>query len=344
MFRFNLSYKKWSTLLIAGAMAAGLSSCNDSIVFDDLPECVPEYRVRLSYDHNMAFEERVNKVEAAEVYAFDADGNLAATATADLETLKENDWTLPLKLNRNQEYQLVIWGGLTMESPFRLDGSRAFSSFGDVICRLGTETDGEGHATSSSRLPALFHGTTTVTYTKEDGYEEYTAKLVKNTNQLDVVMRRKAGSPVGVSEYKVKVTDANGVMDHTNSVSGDDIHYLPVEIVEGNRRLPDGQGGQSQYTTQAVTAEMHVARLMKDSPARLIVNEAASGKEMFNVALVDLLLAAKENIAPNMDDQEFLDRQDEYDVELILPSDETWHGLEIYINNWVIVYNDIEWK
>lgn len=325
-------------------MAAGLVSCNDSIVFDDLPECVPEYRIRLSYDHNMAFEERVNKVEAAEVYAFDTDGNLAAIATADLETLKENDWTLPLNLKRNQEYQLVIWGGLTPESPFSLDGSRAFGSFGDVICRLGTESDGDGNSISSKRFPALFHGKTTVTYTKEDGYEEYTAKLVKNTNRLDVVMRRKAGSPVGISEYNVKVRDANGVMDHTNAVSGDDVHYIPVEIVEGDRREPDGQGGQSELTTKAVTAELHVARLMKDSPARLIINESASGKEMFNVALVDLLLAAKEKIAPDMDPQEFLDRQDEYSVELILPSDELWHGLEIYINNWVIVYNDIEWK
>ena len=42
--------------------------------------------------------------------------------------------------------------------------------------------------------------------------------------------------------------------------------------------------------------------------------------------------------------QEYLDRQDTYNLDFTLRIEENWTVFEIYVNNWVVVINDIEWK
>lgn len=344
MFPKNLKIRKRGTLAAAGLLALSLASCDSSFVYEDLRPCIPEYRLRLSYDHNMAFAEQNEKVEAAEIYAFDSDGTLAAVVTADKQTLIDNDWTVRMDLERNKPYDIVVWGGLVSNSPFSLDGTRAIVSKEDLTCRLSTETDADGNSTSSSQFPALFHGNMAVTYTVEDGPELATLPLKKNTNTVDVAIRKQTGETVEEGYYKVEITDSNGVMDHKNNVSGDKVKYNPASFTSTELPLPDGQGGTQAAVTKAGVAQFHVARLMENSDARIKISLAESGIKLIDTKLIDLILAAKASEAPDMNVQEYLDRQDTYNLDFTLRIEENWTVFEIYVNNWVVVINDIEWK
>lgn len=347
----NLSRLKIKRKLMLGMSAMTVltfSSCSN-FMHDELPACNPDYRVRLSYKHNMSYAERVDQVEAADVFAFDKDGALIAfVPSVDKATLQANDYTVSLKglgLERLKDYHVVVWGGLTVDSPFRLDGSRSYGSSGDITCRLNVELDEEGNCYNDKKFPGLFHGTTDVNYSEYENPEEYLCPLVKNTNVLDVTMRRKDNFTIGSEEFIVKVVDNNGTMSATNEVSGDDlIHYLNQEIQPGEYALPDGQGGFVDQTTNGAKTEVHLARLMENSEARLIVFSKVEGIEILNEKLIDLLRKAHDMSYPDMDFQEYLDRMDHFSVDLMMEIDTLFMNLSIFVEGWSVMKYDVEWK
>lgn len=325
----------------AGLTAMILTSCDSSFVFEDLRPCIPDYRVRLSYTHNMENEERASQIEAAEAYVFDKDGNLAAVSMADRQTLVANDWTLPLNVDRFTDYDVIVWGGLVSESPFSLDGSRAVTSKEDLTCRLQTVADAEANEVSSKKFPGLFHGTTSVSYTVEDGWEERTVPMKKNTNDINVLVQKHTGEPVEDGYYVVELTDANGVMSHENSVSGSDILYRHHTYSQGDFQIPDGFGGKEDITAPSGKWEFSVARLMENSDARLKIRLGQSNITLVDERMIDMIA----KICPkNIPFQEYLDRQDTYYFTFSLRIEEDWIHVSIYINDWLIIKNDIEWN
>lgn len=345
MFLQNLKLRKGGALAATGLLALMLASCDDSFVYEDLRPCVPEYKVKISYDHNMAYTDRTDQVEAAHVYAFDSEGHLAASAYADKATLAANNYTLALSgLNRFDSYDIVVWGGLTAESPFLLDGTRAIASKEDVTCRLTTDADEAGNQSSSKVFPGLFHGVYTHAFQVEDGEEIVNIPLKKNTNTVDVAIRKETGEVVEEGYYTVEIIDANGVMDHQNNVSGSQITYRPASYTSTELPLPNGEGGEQTATSQAGVSTFHVARLMENSDARIRINLGESGIKLVDMNLMDLILAAKDSEAPDMSVQEYFDRQDTYKLDFTLRIEEDWTVFEVYVNNWVVVINDIEWK
>lgn len=338
MFLSLFKPQKGAAWMAAGLMALTFVSCDSSFVYEDLRLCIPDYRVRLSYDHNLTSTQKVELVEAAEIYAFDQDGKLAAISKADKAELEANDWSLPIDLERFETYDLVVWCGLTANSPFGLDGTRAVTSKEDLTCRLATQPDERGRNTSDKKFPHLFHSTKTVSYTVDDGLEEYVVPLVKNNNEIDIIIRSERDEQTVASDYTVEIIDKNGVMAHDNAVSGDEVIYLPTGWTSGEFPFSDGQGGYSTETSQAVKAEMHVARLMKDASPVLKIYRNSDGKRMYDGSLLELFAEVKQHIRPDMDLQEYLDRQDQYNVDLVLTN-----KVSIYVNGWRIIENEMDW-
>ncbi len=328
-----------TNLFAVGVLSLFMTSC----IIEEHPQTPaysPDYRVRLSYTHNMAYEERASQIEAAEVYAFDADGKLAAVSTADRQTLIDNDWTLPLNVERFKDYELIVWGGLVSESPFLLDGTRAVTTKEDLTCRLRTVTDEDANDVSSKKFPGLFHGTTSVSYMVEDGVEERTVPMVKNTNDIHVLIQKDTGKPVEEGYYVVELTDANGVMDHQNNVSGSNILYRHHTYTAGDFQVPDGYGNKEESTAPSGKWEFSVARLMENSDARMEIRLGDSNITLVDEKLIDLIELIKPD---NITLQEFLDRQDTYYLTYSLREDEDWLHLAVFLNDWLIIRNDIEW-
>lgn len=324
-----------------GLLGLTLTSCDNSFIFEDMPECVPEYRLRLAYDYNMQKVNAVNQVRAAEVYAFDGEGNLATVSKANEQELAANDWTLPLDVQRGQNYDLVVWCGLVDESPFALDGTRAVTSKEDLTCRLITETDDQGRVISRKSMPHLFHTSAQVGYTVENGLEEHTVNLIKNTNTFRVMIEKEGGGEMEIGDYDIEITDFNGVMNHQNEVSGEQIVYLPIDqqVFEPTEATEDAPA-----TPYLLAADFNHARLMTGSDARLRIEKANSTIVVCDEPLIPMLLNVKEQAAPEMGDQEYLDREDTYEIKVIAPSDEDWSNVLIYINGWRVVLNNMEWK
>ena len=63
MYPNNIKPVKGVALMAAGLFAFALTSCDSSFVYEDLRPCIPEYKIKLSYDHNMAFAEQNEKVD-----------------------------------------------------------------------------------------------------------------------------------------------------------------------------------------------------------------------------------------------------------------------------------------
>ena len=338
-----LNTKSIATAAAAVIGAVSLSSC-DSFIFDDLPECVPTYKVRLAFDRNMQFENRVDKVEAAQIYAFDADGNLISSASADLETLRANDWVVPVEVPRGKPSRFIVWGGLTDDAPYSLDGTRAISSPDDLTCRLNTMTDEQGNVYSDQRLTDLFHADSNLTFTTEDGVEEQTIYLTKNNNNLRLILRRQDGGAISHSDFDFFVEEDNAVMGPDNRVlRGEKFRYHPVDRDGIETAIPDGHGGLTDVSVPAAIADMHIARLTPDSEGQIIVRRTSTGEEVIRTDLMQLILAAKEFDAPDMDEQEYLDREDSFTVHLVLDEQEQWVKMQIYVNDWIIVLQSIEW-
>lgn len=339
----NILCRKASAAAIAVAMAGVLTSC-DSFIYDDLPECVPVYKVRLAFDRNMKYEDRSEDVHSAEIYAFDTDGKLIGSASADLATLQDNGWIVPVSVPRGVPARFIVWGGLGDDSPFSLDGTRAVTTADDLTCRLTTSTDSEGHSISNRRLPDLFHADTTLTFNTEDGEEQQIIKLTKNTNTLRVILRRQNGGPISHSDFDFFIEEDNAVMGPDNRViRGEKLWYHPVDRDGYETAIPDGHGGLTDVKMPAAIADLHIARLTPDSKGQIIIRKSATGEELIRADLMELIMGVKEFAAPDMDEQEYLDREDSFNIHIVLDEQEEWYRLEIYVNDWIIVRQSIEW-
>ena len=62
---------------------------------------------------------------------------------------------------------------------------------------------------------------------------------------------------------------------------------------------------------------------------------------MLNIPLTDYALLVKGYYNRDMADQEFLDRQDVFDLVFFLKNG-SWLGSQVYINSWRIVLQDTE--
>mgnify|MGYP002576656751 FL=1 len=64
------------------------------------------------------------------------------------------------------------------------------------------------------------------------------------------------------------------------------------------------------------------------------------GETVFSIPLIDYALLVKGEYNRRMDDQEYLDRQDEYNMVFFLDEGDRWMDAYIYINSWKVVLQE----
>ena len=75
---------------------------------------------------------------------------------------------------------------------------------------------------------------------------------------------------------------------------------------------------------------------------RLTVTNNETDETVLSIPLIDYALLVKGYYNRNMSDQEYLDRQDVYDMVFFLDKDGSWMNSYIYINSWKVVFQDTE--
>ena len=70
---------------------------------------------------------------------------------------------------------------------------------------------------------------------------------------------------------------------------------------------------------------------------RLHVWNKSTGASIINIPLIDYALMVKGNYNKSMSDQEYLDRQDSYDLVFFIDENHKWQAASVIINSWRVV-------
>ncbi|MCD8310237.1 MAG: FimB/Mfa2 family fimbrial subunit, partial [Prevotellaceae bacterium] len=298
--------------------------------------------VKFKYDYNMKYADAfAHEVEWVTLYLVDSGGRVAWQKTERGDALSEDGYVMDVDVDPG-EYDLLVWGGTTDNGSFSIPQSTVATELG---CTLNRECDADGTAYVDTDLDRLFHGYLAgQTFPEDAGTYTYTVSLVKDTNVFRVVLQHLSGTAVDKDKFTFAITDDNGSMAWDNSVLQDEqITYYAWHTDQGEAGMDDTESTASTRSTySAAIAELTTARVMADHSTRLTVTNNETGSVVFSIPLIDYALLVKGFYNSGMDDQEYLDRQDEWDMVFFLNESvegggETWMDAYIYINSWKVV-------
>ena len=338
-------------LLIALAAASGLTACSDSFIFDYEGDCDPKFRVRFAYDWNMKFADAfANEVDHVTLNVIDPDGNIVHTHTESGDALAADGYEVVLdEAVKPGTYRLQAWCGsgaqpgntsFAVHEASRLEHLKC-TLLPDGASRAGDITGAEG--TDVRRpLDNLYHGLTAeVEFPEDEGTHYFKVPLVKNTNSVKVVLQHLSGEPIDGNDFDFTITASNARMDHDNSlIESDPVVYHAWDIANGSAVITDEYSQTGTYS--ATVAEFTIGRLLTDDDVRHEARRKSDGQLCFSVSLIDMALLVKGNYNRGMSDQEYLDRQDDYNFIFFLDANYRWIEKYIYIQSWKVVLQNQE--
>ncbi|MFR2523890.1 MAG: FimB/Mfa2 family fimbrial subunit [Bacteroides thetaiotaomicron] len=330
--------RKCRQLLAVSVCMFALHAC-DSVIYDDEGDCSVNYRVRFRYDYNMKYADAfAHEVNTVTLYLLDSNGRIVWQRTEQGEALASGDYAMTVDVEPG-EYDLLAWCGTADKGSFTIPQATVCT---ELTCTLNRQHDAEGTAFVGEDLDRLFHGwLPEQTFGDTEGTYTYTVPLVKNTNNVRVVLQHISGEPVDKDKFVFAIHDDNGSMDWDNTLLPDEpVTYYAWHTDSGEAGM-DTQARSVNDITRSVfstaIAELTVPRLVKGQGTRLTVTNRETGETVFSIPLIDYALLVKGFYNRDMDDQEYLDRQDEYDMVFFLDEGDRWLDTYIYINSWKVV-------
>ncbi len=334
--------KVWSLLLTFLGMA--VTSCSN-ILDEEMVDCSVEYRVKFKYDHNMKFADAfANNVRSVTLYAFDENGKFVYQRTEQGDMLGEDGYSMPVEVTPG-EYRFIAWAGLEGEESFSVPAlTQGKSTIDELTCRMNRiNVRADGTAVVNQDLKPLWHGEVTKhSFTSRAAMEQVlTIPLIKNTNNVRIVLQHLSGSAVEVDKFTFTITDENGLMNYDNSLLVDEpLTYYAWRKDDGVADM-DNENTRTQTTIGVAIAELTVGRLvLENNPILTVTND--KGEKVLSIPLIDYALLVKGHYNREMSDQEYLDRQDEYNMTFFLDENGHWANSTIIINDWQIVLNDAD--
>lgn len=304
-----------------------LTSC-DSAIYDYEGDCEPHYRVNFVYDYNMKYADAFpHEVGSVTLRLIGADGKVVWQRTDDSEAVSQPGYYMDVDCPPGT-YSLHVWAEGHEGESFELASSDA-----DLLNMLTARLPrGEG-GVSAERLRDLYHGyVASVTFPDTEGIHTHTVPLTKDTNYLRVVLQQTSGAPLDANDLEISITDDNGFLNPDNTPRQDEpITYKPIAVTQLKADI------ENKGMCDGVLAEFSLSRLMENHRPTSRLTVRSQDKEIFSVKLIDFLLTVKGIYYERLGDQEYLDRQDIWDLAFILDEDKQWLATYIYINAWRVV-------
>ena len=320
--------------LMSLILAVGCISCNT--IFTDQSDCPRGVSLRFVYDYNMEYANAFpSKVHCLSVYVFDENGQFVGRYDETTDVLRDESYRMEMKLDEGT-YTLLAYGGLSCpEKSFDITPySRSSSHIDDMYVTLNHD----GFVSDES-LHGLFYGAEDVTVPHVDDFVQDTVYMMKNTNNIRVVLQQANGKALSASDFEFSITDDNSCMDKTNSiVPKGDVTYLPWS--SGESVVGTAEDGETPVSV--AYAEFSTSRLTTGTSPKLLVRNAADGTDIINIPLVNYLLLLKSDLYAEMGAQEFLDRENEWSLIFFLDDGLRWISTRIVINDWVVRINHTE--
>ncbi len=315
-----------------------LVSC-DGLIYDDLDPCKEGLRLRFVYDYNMEFANAFHKqVDCLTLLVYDKDGNYIETRTEKAASLlSDENWRMTLDLPAGT-YRLLAYGGMECDdASFAFaDKPSAGSMTGDIEVNLNS---GELTAPDGNDLHDLFYGYLEVTVPELAGnYTDATVEMMKDTNRIRIMLQHIDGSPIHYSDFGFSLTADNTRMGWDNRI-------IPVGATSycpwARGQMTGGVDAVTGAAVEVAYAEFCTARLMASTDPRLEVTRVADGGTVMSIPLVSYLLMFKSDHFAAMKNQEYLDRENTWNVIFFLDRGNNWLRTEIVVNGWRVNINDI---
>ena len=84
-----------------------------------------------------------------------------------------------------------------------------------------------------------------------------------------------------------------------------------------------------------------MGRLVENQNAILTIRNKATNETVLRIPVIKMFLLAKLQGQYDMDNQEYLDRQDEYKMTFFLDKNMKWIDSQIIINEWIVRFDDM---
>lgn len=331
------------------ATAVSLPSCS---LVNDGTDCVESYTLlKFVFDHNMSFADAFDhEVDAVSILVFDAESGTLVRRMDVPHAELSDDNSVPLSIAPGR-YNILVWGGNHGEHFDIAAGKPGESTLADFHCRTLRDIDNDGTHHVRTDLAGLYHAIELVDlpYASPSAPYRLTVKLKKNTNTFRIVLQDDGGEPVDDSKYDIVITDNNGWLNHDNTLRDlSQLSYHPWYTFSGNVEVntnPVDVSGKAQAPVArsncgAALAELTTGRLLTGNKPMLTITRKNDGGTVLSVPVIDYALLVKGFYHKEISDQEYLDRQDEYNMTFFLKNGK-WASSTIIINNWRIVRNDV---
>lgn len=268
----NLINNLMGAALCAVAMGLPLSSCN-GLIYDDLDPCPYGVSLRFVYDYNMEFANAFPaQVDCLTLYVYDGDGRYVTTRTVTGPELRDEAYRMTLDLTPG-DYRFVAYGGMACDkSSFSMVETPDFGSLTGDRRVLIDRSQVNATVARQRKLHDLFWGELSLTsaYPQPEG----TVKMMKNTNNIRVVLQQEFGGTVDVDDFEFEITDNNALLNYDNTLITDNVlplTYTPWTTGQSQTGVSI-TGSQVQPVPVIVAyAEMSTSRLVEKSSARLVI-------------------------------------------------------------------------
>lgn len=357
---------------IASVLSLALLTSCDSAIYDGEGDCDVTYRLRFRYDMNMKFADAFShEVKSVHLYVFSPEGKLVWQTIDDSEALSQEGYEIILPLQPG-DYKLMAWCGLDNGESFYVQEIAEGDTRDPLHCKLNRKSHPEDGAISDTDLHPLFHGTLDVNLPEsiDGGDFVYTMYLTKDTNVFRIVLQHLSGENIEVEDFSFKIEDNNGWLNHDNSLlddenviyhawskysgsAGVDAPEAQLSVVScpsSGENTENGKWETENGATRAITnvkvaiAELTVSRLVqrdwtKHAKPMLTIRKTSDNEVVARIPIIDYALLVKGNYNREMSDQEYLDRQDEYNMTFFLDENNHWLSTTVIINSWRVVFN-----
>ena len=352
---------RFGTSVLLLALVALMTSC-DSVIYDYEEDCEPGteqpgpdgpdnpgpaepdptvYYVQFKYLLNMQNTDGFsNNVNAVDLYVFNTSGTFVTKYHEEGAPLTQEGYLMELTDLPAGTYHLIAWCGSNGYTNFFTIPS-VISNRSDVTAELNTE-----NGVSKTNLPALFHGQLeNAVYNDDEGAQIHTILLTKDTNNINITLQHKSGLEFTKERFQVTLTDNNGYMLANNSVpsSNEMVEYLPFKTSLGTTR--------AETMGNFLNVELATSRLMTDhaETSRItVIDTENNDKVIFSIPLVKWAIQLRSSEYKKWEDQEYLDREDHFNLMLWLDSydpetgeDEGWFGADVEINDWHVIDDEL---
>ena len=337
---FHNIYNRFRVLSAVIVSAMTFTGC--SIINDDLEPCPAGLRLQFVYNYNLLQADAFpTQVKSLNVWAFDDSGKFVWSASESGEILSAPGYIMETPLPQGT-YDFIVWGGLLDNSDFTIS-SYTPSSKEDLEMTLKTISE-DGANVSQSHFKPLFHGYLgNVEYTVKPtspSVKTVTVPLIKDTNDIAVLLCNENGNPLKAEDFTVKFIYADADLAWNNAIkpSSPTVTYMPWSQLYGETTLQPLASVSEEAVRSTILYELSVSRLMADGDAYLDVVRNTDNKTIIHVPLIEYFLLEKGNRYNQFGDQEYLDRRDDYSALFFLNNDNDWYMAGgIYINSWVVV-------